>query len=273
MGSMTLDAKNRAAEIRAWAGQNGFDISQRGAIPKGIVAAWESATGHAPGDGDSDSEEDGPDWDSAAAELIADPGEPDPPPAASREQPVSSLDEARERIGSRNRQPAWAREGGKRTRARPAAEPKMKVTAAIKADVEAKLVLVLGLVGVPWKAADPYCGGQWCDDVESMAKAWAPLLCQSAEVVRFFTRTSTFMLWVAALASMQNVASCVFSHHIAQTVEIRDDGAVVDKRKDAHGHPSQQVVQPAVEDFSLYTVSGHAPQARAAGGERVYPSS
>lgn len=271
MGSMTLDAKNRAAEIRAWAAQNGFDISQRGAIPKGIVAAWESAAGHASTD-DGDSEEDGPDWDSAAAELVADPGEPEPPPAA-REQPVASLDEARERIGSRNRQPAWAREGGKRTRARPAAEPKTKVTTAVRADVEAKLALVLGVVGMPWKAADPYCGGQWCDDVENMAKAWAPLLCQSAEVVRFFTRTSTFMLWVAALASMQNVASCVFSHHIAQTVEVRDDGAVVDKRKDAHGRPSRQVVQEPAENLDLYTVSGHAPPARAAGGERVWPSS
>lgn len=261
MGTMTLDARNRAAEIRAWAADNGFDVNQRGAIPKGIVAAFESANGIEP---PADDCEAGPDWDSAVTDIIGDPG----PPADPAQPPVSSLDEARERIGARNRQPKWAKPDGKR-QPRREVDPKVRVTASVRADVEAKLALVLGVVAMPWKTADPYCGGAFADDVEKMAKAWAPLLCQSAEIVRFFTKTSTFMLWVAALGSMQGVASCVYAHHISRSVEILPDGQIF--RKDPHSPPAP--APAAAEDMSLYTVPGHVPAPRAEDGERVWPSS
>lgn len=265
------------AAMRAWAAENGFTVSDRGAMPKGVKAAWLAATQAPPpaaGDGG------GPDWAGAAAALGIDPAEaeevaargmaappappPDPgPPTAAppAEQPgpagpppPADLNEARARIGAQQRRPPWAKGGQQRPQGAPqqaqapapAGQP-VKVTAAVRADIEGKLAMMLAMPVMSWKMADPVCGGAAADQTAEFCRALAPLICQSPDMVEWFSKGTTFMLWLAVAKSLQPVGAAVWNHHIAPGREDGDQG---------------QAQVPAPDQSAYPTVRGHAPAAR-----------
>jgi hypothetical protein len=221
----SLEDRARAAVIREWAAENGFDVASRGNLPAGVVAAWEAAAGgdgegQAPGD-----DGDAPDWAAGAASVgavpVARPAAPEPEPEA-RERPVTTLDEARERAGGdRSRQPpGWAKRG---PRSRPARQSPPKVTAATVSDIEGKLALMLAVPAAAWKSADPVCGGAFADQLDPIVRAAVPLICQSSDLVGFFTKSTSFLLWLNLAVALQPVGAAIYRHHIAAPEEEGQD--------------------------------------------------
>lgn len=259
----TLTDRARSALIREWAAEAGFDVSAKGRIPDGIVAAYEAATGReAPA-------EDGPDWDAAlAGGEAADPlealedqlGEDGGEPAeGSGPPPPADLDEARARFAGKPKPPRWAKDG----KASKPQQPTVKVTRTVVADIEGKLTLLLTGPAVFWQMADPLCGGAFADNLDNIVRKAVPLICQSPDAVRWFTKGTTFLLWLDLVWALQPVAQAVYAHHVAATVMILPDGRIVPAKRLEDGRivPLESVPKQAPPDVSQYTtqVAGHVP--------------
>lgn len=268
--SRTLEDRAQAALIRDWAAENGITVGERGRIPAGVRAAYEAATGNTaePETGD------GPDWDAAlSAAKGADPlalledqlGEeaagrtghgspsedPGPPPPA-------DLDEARARLGGKAKTPGWARDGKASKQA-----PPVRVTRAVVGDIEGKLTLLLSGPAVFWQMADPLCGGTFADNLDNIVRKAVPLIVQSPDAVKWFTKGTTFLLWLDLVWALQPVAQAVYAHHVAASVMVLPDGRVVPavRLDDGRIVPADRAPQQAAPDLSAYTteVNGHVP--------------
>lgn len=259
----TLNDRTRSADIRQWAAGNGFEVSARGKLPAGVIAAYEAAQDTEPGKAGAD--DSGPDW-TAAAAWAADAGDPlagleaEPDAAAGAAEPETppppaSLDEARERAGGQQhrRRPPWA--GGQQAKPKPDPPP-VKVTASVRSDIEGKLALLLSVPAMTWQMADPYCGGAFADNAANIASKMTPLICQSPDAVRWFTKGTTFILWMDLAVACQPVATAIYRHHLSPEAQRAREAAALQGAQ-------QQYAQP---DLSAYTtmVQGHVPEPRPA---------
>jgi hypothetical protein len=94
---------------------------------------------------------------------------------------------------------------------------------------------VIGAMVGSWSLRrDPYCGMVLSDNLQPIADAAVPLMCESEAVVRFFAGEdgdgTSWLKIIALAAACWPVASAFTEHHITRTVEIaerlNDDGGV-----------------------------------------------
>ncbi len=96
-------------------------------------------------------------------------------------------------------------------------KPEVKVTAALRKDVQAKTALLLGMGATAWSSRDPHCGTAAMESVPDVSAALADIFCDSPDIVRWFSAGSGYMKWLNLAAALQPVASAVWGHHIART--------------------------------------------------------
>lgn len=102
-------------------------------------------------------------------------------------------------------------------------EPKprshVKITAALRRDVEGKVGFILALSGGMWVMADPICGTAFTDHSPEIAKKLTPIICQSPDVVKWLTRSGNYVLWLDLIMACWPVLQIIFAHHIAKSIE------------------------------------------------------
>lgn len=103
---------------------------------------------------------------------------------------------------------------------KPKTQTKIKITAAIRRDVEGKLAFGFAVLGQTWSMVDPLCGNVLLDTGPDMAKKYTPIICQSPDVVKFITKTGNFVLYVEALMATWPLLQVIFAHHIAKTISV-----------------------------------------------------
>jgi hypothetical protein len=226
----TAASRVQSAEIRAWAADNGWPELKggRGRIPAEAIDAFGVAHGE-PVDVEPDvSAMDETDLDD---EDGADPaGQPAEDESASA--PPADLDEARQRVG-RDPEPAHLVRGRGRGRAprtaRPkAAEPDIKVTRAVRDDITGKLAFWLSIPAEPWLRVDPYCGQAYADQVDEIAVKMAPLICLSPDMVRWFAKSSTFIMWTELGIAVRPVVEAIIAHHVTKRIALDSNGEAVE---------------------------------------------
>jgi hypothetical protein len=245
----TPASRVRTATVRAWAKDNGWPgLPARGRIPADAQQAFEAEHGRPVDLEDEDvSAIDDDDWvmddpgalarDALADELVE---ELLPPPA--------DLDEARERVGSRQGS-AHLRRGRKRGSREPkSTEPPPKVTPAVRRDIEGKVAFWLLIPGEPWRRVDPYCGQAYLDSIENIALKATPLLCQSPAVVRWFAKSTTFVQVTELAMACRPVVEAVIAHHVTRRVTLDSLGNAVE-------------VEGGGVDFSAYSARQPNPAA------------
>lgn len=94
----------------------------------------------------------------------------------------------------------------------------VKITATVRKDIEGKVAFMLGMSGQMWAMLDPVCGTAMLDNSDNVARKLTPIICQSPEVVRWFTKSGTFILWVNLAVALWPVLGVIFAHHIAKSV-------------------------------------------------------
>jgi hypothetical protein len=248
-----MDARRAAtvsnADLRAWARDNGWpDLSSRGRIPPEVRAAFEDEHGAA-----VDVDEDLSSMDESG--LDDDPGLDDEIVYEGSWRPPATLDEARERAG-RDPEPAHltgtTRRRGQRKPRSPANEqPAPKVTKAVRDDIAGKVAFWMMVPAEPWMRIDPYVGGVYADNVDQIAVKLAPILCLSPDVVRWFSKSSTFILWTELLMACRPVAEAYIAVHITKRIGINERGEPVEQPRGGM-------------DFSAYSSRQPAPAAASA---------
>jgi hypothetical protein len=227
----TAASRVQSAEIRAWAADNGWPELKggRGRIPAEAIDAFGVAHGE-PVDVEPDvSAMDETDLDD---EDGADPaGQPAEDESASA--PPADLDEARRRVG-RDPEPAHLVRGRGRGR-KPASrtpkqptEPDIKVTKAVRDDITGKLAFWLSIPAEPWLRVDPYCGQAYAGQVDEIAVKMAPLICLSPDMVRWFARSSTFIMWTELGIAVRPVVEAMIAHHVTKRIVLDSNGEAVE---------------------------------------------
>ena len=107
--------------------------------------------------------------------------------------------------------------GGKAPKAR------IKVTAATRKDVHAKIRFVLVPAGEIWQARDRICGGTFVQQEPAVSDALAEIVCDSPDLLAWFTGPAGgFMKYFRLVMALQPVGLAVWAHHVAHAVEIVD---------------------------------------------------
>ena len=141
----------------------------------------------------------------------------DPPP------PPEDTDEAPEDVPS-DPPPAHvapeARGGGGK-----APRKTVRLNAATRKDIEAKIGIMIEVPGRIWQARDPWCGGAFVSQAPDIRVALAELVCQSPDLVAWFAGVGGgFMLWLNLIMALQPVGLTVWAHHVSHA--IGQDGQV-----------------------------------------------
>ena len=134
-------------------------------------------------------------------------GIPSPPPRDP--EPEEPAEEARP-IG-------WPPAGGGQRRS----QSRVRVTASVRKDIDAKLRLMLMVPGKLWEIRDPLCGGTFMRQEQDIAAALTSIVCDSADLVAFFTGPAGgFMKYLELLTALQPVAMMIWAHHIAHSITL-----------------------------------------------------
>jgi hypothetical protein len=95
-----------------------------------------------------------------------------------------------------------------------------RLTAATRADIEAKFGLMLTIPGTVWRARDPVCGGAFMESEPNIRQAGLELILQSPDLISWFTGVGGgFMLYLNLLTALQPVLFTIWAHHIAHSIE------------------------------------------------------
>jgi hypothetical protein len=231
----TAASRVQSAEIRAWAADNGWPELKggRGRIPAEAIDAFGLAHGEPVEEEPDVSAMDETDLDGEipfSDQALADYAEDLEAQGAA---PPADLDEARRRVG-RDPEPAHLVRGRGRGR-KPASrtpkqptEPDIKVTEAVRDDITGKLAFWLSIPAEPWLRVDPYCGQAYADQVDEIALKMAPLICLSPDMVRWFAKSSTFIMWTELGIAVRPVVEAIIAHHVTKRIVLDSNGEAVE---------------------------------------------
>lgn len=170
-----------AAEIRAWALEQGWELPQQGRLPDEVRHAFTEA---------------------AAAELPPAPGEDDGLDVAAADGPPEYAADP---------EPAKAPKTGKSA----PRERRPKIAEAVRKDIRGKTALGLSMLAAALASRDEECGPVAIEIVPDTADALADIFCDSPEVVAFFTTTGGgYMRWIKLAAAVQPLATVAVRHHL-----------------------------------------------------------
>jgi hypothetical protein len=93
------------------------------------------------------------------------------------------------------------------------------VSRAVKKDIQGKIALAGGLLAGAWQTRDPLCGGAASDAMPAISEALTDILCDSPDVVRWFTSGGSYMKWLNLLLAVQPVLQVAVQHHVLHTAD------------------------------------------------------
>jgi|SRR5215469_8394661 len=150
-------------------------------------------------------DEDGPAADDQIPQWVLDGADGPPPGSDEDDRPVRQASQPGHLSA-----PRAGRQAGKPRTA------KVRVTATVRKDVQAKIRFVLLPAANVWKVRDPICGSVFEAQEPDISEALAELVCDSADLLAWFTGPAGgFMKYFKLLMAVQPVAMAVWAHHVA----------------------------------------------------------
>lgn len=118
----------------------------------------------------------------------------------------------------------WRRSSKRRSRPRPALKAP-RLTATVKADVDAKISFALEIPGRLWAAKDPVCGAAFVEQRPEISAALTEIVCNSPDLLAWFTGAGGgYLLYLNLLATCWPVATLWLAHHVYHSVGEPGDG-------------------------------------------------
>jgi hypothetical protein len=94
----------------------------------------------------------------------------------------------------------------------------VRITAKVRKDVEGKVAFFLSMLTMGVQLRDPYCGRVLDEQSLKIAEKATPIICQSPQLVEWFTKAGGYMLWMDLALAVQPVAWMAVQHHLMHTV-------------------------------------------------------
>lgn len=158
-------------------------------------------------------------------ELIAD--DPEPGYQSSLKEQLFGISPG----GRGRRGTARPRKTARSEKTPPADKP---VTATIRKDIRGKVAMFLTMFGAGWSARDEHCGQALLDAIgdqttpagvsPGIATALTDILCDSPDIVAWFTTGGSYMKWLTLATTLEPVLSTLFRHHVAHTIREENEG-------------------------------------------------
>ena len=219
-----MAANNASREIREWLRGQGETPSVRGSVSRRHMEMWWDAhPEQRPADAMRllpDPDDDLDEYDDIGV-LIPDAGaEPEPAgPAGPRR--YEAVPDTPEPVTA-DPGPAHARKDWRKSAPKPGGRSRpgpVRVTAGVRNDINGKISFALEIPGRIWQARDPVCGGTFVEQREAIADALTGIVCQSADLIEFFTGTgAAFMLYLNLAAAAWPVVTVIMAHHVYHTI-------------------------------------------------------
>lgn len=104
------------------------------------------------------------------------------------------------------------------------------VTKALQKDIKGKVAMLLMVPGSMWAGRDEHCGGAFLDaipdDVDAegdatpgIASALTDIICDSPDMVKWFTTSGKYMKWFTLAMAVQPVLATAFHHHVTHAIQ------------------------------------------------------
>ena len=92
---------------------------------------------------------------------------------------------------------------------------RIRVTATVRKDVEAKIRFVAVPAGRMWASSDPVCGGTFCQQEPEISGALAEIVCDSPDLLAWFTGPQgKYMKFFNLFMACLPVGMAVYGHHL-----------------------------------------------------------
>ena len=89
---------------------------------------------------------------------------------------------------------------------------------AVRKDIRAKVAFAGKLIATGWEVSDPICGGAFQEDVPGLADAFTDIICDSPDLVAWFTSGGNYMKWLSLGAALERTGVAVWRHHVTHSV-------------------------------------------------------
>lgn len=142
------------------------------------------------------------------------------------EEPEPGAQEGGEQLLAADPDPGWEDPGlGERLAAAAKGKggPPPQVSRAVRKDVTAKVALMGTMLTGAWMLRDPLCGQVAQDQVPAVSEALADILCDSPDVVRWFTSGGNYLKWLNLLMACQPIVAAVMAHHVFHSVGTEEE--------------------------------------------------
>lgn len=94
----------------------------------------------------------------------------------------------------------------------------VRITKKMKDDIQGQLSLLMGMTTMAWAMRDPICAMAVNDNMEQITEKMVPIICRSPKVVKWMTKGTGLMDWIALGMALQPVAKVVLAHHVFHSI-------------------------------------------------------
>ena len=111
--------------------------------------------------------------------------------------------------------------GAKNSKAKTSTQGR-KPTAAVRKDIRGKVAMMMMMGATVWETRDAPCGAALSEAVPDVSDALTDILCDSPDIVNWFTSSGRYLKWLNLAAALQPVMGTLFAHHVTHSIEDED---------------------------------------------------
>jgi hypothetical protein len=111
-------------------------------------------------------------------------------------------------------------------------EGQIVVTKQVAEDIQGKLAFLMSMPTAMLMPLDPVCFPIMQDNIPRITAALVPLICQSPDMVKFFTKSGGFIMWLNLGVALWPVIQVIIAHHLTKSISLDENGKVSQNTRD-----------------------------------------
>lgn len=101
--------------------------------------------------------------------------------------------------------------------------PISEIPVKVQKDIQGKLMFLFGFGTSLLMSLDPICVPVFQNQLPEITQKMVPIICQSPDMVKFFTKAGGFMVWLELATALWPVLQTVIAHHLTKSIAVGVD--------------------------------------------------